>query len=157
MIEQEIEGIIIEKVRAQLAACGLAENVQIFGLWQPSAPGDIKAVGDGSKAGAVSVKVKPRSYATFTSKEAEFSVHIDANFRMEMDADGRGYLDRAEKIVALFVGWHKSYANYAADFAIQNKFSPTGFRLDGGDGGLDVQAGVWTLLQDFTVQGIVKE
>lgn len=155
MIEQLVESTIIDHVKTAIAT--IASNVQFFGFWQPGAAGEIKATMDAFKNGFVSVKVRPRAYDNFTAKEANLAVHIEASFRVESDAAGVDYLAAASAIMDLLNSWHKSFAVYSGAFALPNQFSPTGFRLDGGDGDMAVQTGVWTFLADFTVQGIITE
>lgn len=150
MTEQKIEKIIIDKFKALNL-----EGVQIIGAWQSVDVGEIKAAGDRSARGKLTVKVSPRAHDTFTIAEASFTVSIALEVRAEMDARGVGYLEITDAVSGAIYPWQKKYANYANDFTIASEFEPTGFRHDGGDCGLDVHDGTWYWRQDFTVQGII--
>ena len=152
MTEQKIEKIIID----QIAELNLPK-LQVVGTWQASSVGDVKAVGDSAAAAVVTVKVSPRSYDTFTIPEASFEVAVELNVRAEIDAGGRSYLEMTDAVQDVIHAWQKSFADYKAAFEISGEFSPTGFRLDGGDCGFNSNMTVWTWLQKFTVQGVVKK
>lgn len=154
MIEQKIEKIIVDAVKATLSAANVS-GIQVVGAWQPAALGEIKAVSDKSARGMMTVKVAPRSHDTFTIVEASFTVSVILSVRAEMDASGIGYLEVTDAVAGVIYPWQKRFSNYADAFAVAGEFDPTGFRLDGGDCGLDVGSGVWTWRQDFTIQGII--
>ena len=92
MTEQKIEKIVMDKLEAALSAEGIFD-LQFIGAWQPAEEGDVKALEDGRKTGAVAVKVSPRSYDTPTIPDGQFGVQISLTMRAEADKTGKNYLD----------------------------------------------------------------
>lgn len=111
---------------------------------------------DGTKIGAVVVKVFPRSYDTPTVADGQFNVQISLTMRADVDITGKGYLDVTDVISSITHKWQKSYAEYSTDFAIADEFEPTGYNLDSGDVGLDKENCVWSFTQSFTLYGIIN-
>lgn len=155
MIEQKIEKIIIDAISAAFAAANVS-GIQVVGAWQPATVDEIKAARDRKARGLLSIKVAPRAHDTFTIAEASFTVSATLDVRAEMDAAGIGYLEVTDVVSGVIYPWQKKFSNYADAFTVAGEFDPTGFRLDGGDCGLDVGNGAWTWRQDFTIQGIIK-
>lgn len=143
MTEQKIEKIVMDKISTALETAEIS-GIQIMGAWQKVDDGDVKALQDGTKVGAVVVKVFPRTYDTPTIPDGQFNVQISLTMRADEDETGKGYLDVTDVISSVTHKWQKSYDEYATDFAIADEFQPTGFNLDSGDVGLDKENCVWT-------------
>lgn len=155
MTEQKIEKIVIDKLESALSAEGIS-SLQFIGTWQPTDEGEVKALEDGTKIGAIAVKVLPRVYDTPTIPDGQFSVQITLTMRAEVDVTGKSYLDVTDIISSVTHKWQKSYSDYATDFNIEDEFQPTGFNLDSGDVGIDKENCVWTFQQTFTLYGIIN-
>jgi len=154
MVEQVIEKAIIDKFAAALQTANI-EGIQIFGAWQtPGTNDDVKAIETAFARGYLSVKVSPRSFDTFIVADGNIAVRVELNIRAERDAKGADYLSITSALSAVIYAWHKTFATGKADFDILNEFIYTGFRLDGGDCGMDRDRGTWTWIQTFTLQGI---
>lgn len=154
MTEQKIEKIVIDKISTALETAGIS-GIQFMGVWQDVDEGDVKALEDGTKFGAVIVKVFPRTYETPTIADGQFNVQISLTMRADVDITGKGYKDVTSIISSITHRWQKSYGEYATDFAIENEFQPTGYNLDSGDVGLDKENCVWNFTQSFTLYGII--
>ena len=154
MTEQKIEKIVIDKISTALETAGIS-GIQFMGVWQDVDEGDVKALEDGTKFGAVIVKVFPRTYETPTIADGQFNVQISLTMRADVDITGKGYKDVTSIISSITHKWQKSYGEYATDFAIENEFQPTGYNLDSGDVGLDKENCVWNFTQSFTLYGII--
>ena len=155
MTEQKIEKIVIDKISTALETAEIS-GIQFLGAWQSVDDGDVKALEDGTKIGAVVVKVFPRSYDTPTVADGQFNVQISLTMRADVDITGKGYLDVTDVISSITHKWQKSYSEYATDFAIEDEFQPTGYNLDSGDVGLDKENCVWNFTQSFTLYGIIN-
>lgn len=155
MTEQKIEKIVLDKLESALSAEGI-DGLQFIGTWQPSEEGEVKALEDGTKIGAVAVKVLPRVYDTPTIPDGQFQVQMTLTMRAEIDNTGKTYLDVTDVMSSVTHKWQKSYSEYAQDFMIQNEFQPTGFNLDSGDVGIDKENCVWSFSQAFTLYGIIE-
>ena len=155
MTEQKIESAIIAKLSAAFAEANIAD-IQIMGAWQPAtaAAGMPKGLEKINRRGILSVKAAPRAYEMYTSADGSIAVTLTLNIRAETDANGVSYLAVADVIAAVLHAWNVDYGTGAADFAIADEFLFSGFRLDGGDCGLDVENTLWTYIQNFTIQGI---
>lgn len=154
MTEQKIEKIVIDKISTALETAGIS-GIQFMGVWQDADEGDVKALEDGTKVGAVIVKVFPRTYETPTIADGQFNVQISLTMRADVDITGKGYKDVTSIISSITHKWQKSYGEYATDFAIENEFQPTGYNLDSGDVGLDKENCVWNFTQSFSLYGII--
>jgi hypothetical protein len=77
--------------------------------------------------------------------------------RAEIDYTGKLLLDVSNAVSSLMHKWQKRFNDYESAFIIDDKFQPTGFKLDGGDVGLDETKTVWTYAQSFTIQGIILD
>lgn len=155
MTEQKIEKIVIDKFESALSAVG-GEMLQFIGAWQPAEEGEVKALEDGTKLGAVAVKVLPRIYDTPTIPDGQIQVQVSLTMRADVDVNGKSYLDVTEALQSVTHRWQKSYSNYAQDFEIDDEFQPTGFNIDSGDVGIDKENCVWTFSQAFTLYGIIE-
>lgn len=155
MTEQKIEKAIIDKLSAALSAANI-DDVQIMGAWQPATVDAAmpKGLEKLSRRGILSVKAAPRSYEMYTGADGSIAVTITLNVRAETDANGVDYLAITNAIAAVLHSWNTSYSTGAADFNIADEFLFSGFRLDGGDCGLDVDNTLWTWQQNCTIQGI---
>lgn len=151
MVEQKIEKIIIDKFAAALEAANV-EGLQIIGAWQTAAA--VKALEEAYVRGYLSVKVQPRAFQTYTVSDGELTVRVELNIKAELDAKGVDYLTITNILTNVLAAWHKSYAVGKADFELEDEFLFTGFRLDGGDCGIDRDHNTWTWMQGFTIQGI---
>ena len=74
--------------------------------------------------------------------------------RSDVDSKGQMFLSACDTITGKLQTWQKSFSAYAGDFSIEGDFIPTGFRLSGGDVGLDADAGIWQFTQTFEILGI---
>lgn len=155
MTEQKIEKVVIEKLSAALAEAEI-EGVEIMGAWQPATVADAmpKGLEKPDRRGILTVKAAPRSYENFTGADGSIAVTVTLNVRAEMDANGVDYLAITDAISAVLHHWNISYPDGAEDFAIDGEFLYSGFRLEGGDCGLDVDKTLWTWAQNFLIQGI---
>lgn len=154
MTEQKLEKIVLDKFQSALSAIGV-DSIQFIGAWQPADDGDIKALEDGTKAGAVAVKALPRTYETPTIPDAQIQVQVALTMRADVDYKGLGYLAVTEAMQNVTHRWQKSYSDCESDFAISGDFQPTGFTIDSGDVGLDKENCVWSFSQAFTIYGII--
>lgn len=132
----------------------MLDDMQIIGAWQPAEDGDIKAVENGDKAGIVAIKVMPMQYETPTIPDATIEVAVSLVMRADSDSTGQYYIDVTSTLQDTLHAWQKSFNSFHDDFTIAG-FEPTGFRLDGGDCGLDRENCTWTFTQQFTLNGIV--
>lgn len=151
MIEQKIEEKIMQKFADALAAANIS-GVQLIGGWQTNVAEKAKQA---NTAALIVVKVKPRQYDSFTIPEAIFPVEISLAIRVEEDVGGENYLAISDAIQNVMNSWQRSYAGYSATFAIDGEFKPTGFRIDGGDCGLDSDFSTWSMSQSCSAQGII--
>ena len=129
------------------------ERVQVTGTWQPSSDGAVKGLEDGSSVGVVAVKVLPRQYETPTIPDGSVQVEVQLVMRSDSDPTGKDYLQTTETIQGAMQLWQRDFGLYHEDFSTVNGFEPTGFRLDGGDCGLDKENAIWTFAQSFTMFG----
>ena len=157
MTEQKIESAIIAKLAAAFAEANI-EGIQIIGAWQPAtAAADMpKAMEHSAARGILSIKAAPRAYEMYTGADGSIAVTLTLNIRAETDANGVSYLAVADVIAAVLHSWQTDYSTGAADFAIANEFLFSGFRLDGGDCGLDVDKTLFTYIQNLAIQGIFQ-
>lgn len=154
MIEQIIEKRICDKFAEALAAAGV-DGVQILGAWQSPDDGR-KGLEEGLSRGYLSVKVSPRAFDSFTMSDGSLAVRLELNVRAEQDTRGVDYLAITDALTRVVYLWHRSYDVGRADFSTDDFFY-TGFRLDGGDCGMDRDRCVWTWIQTLTVQGVFKD
>lgn len=155
MIEKDIESKIIQNFETALSAEGMLSSIQMIGAWQPAEEGDIKALEDKIKDGVVVVKVQPRQYETPTIPDAEMQVNVNLMMRADVDATGSQYLQATSILQDTMHKWQKSFQQYHSDFVVADQFEPTGFRLDGGDCGVDRETCIWSFNQQFSVMGII--
>lgn len=152
MIEKELEDIIIDKLTTNLSAY---PNIKIIGAWQTADEGEVKGLDDDESEGIVAVKVNPRQYETPTIPDAEVGANVTLVVRADVDKTGINYLDVTDIISSTLHEYQKSFFDYHEEFKIDDKFEPTGFRLDGGDCGMDRENCTWTYNQQFTLIGII--
>lgn len=152
MIEAKIEALLAQK----LSELSELQDVQLICSWGVATPGKIKGLEEGGYSGVLTLKVKPREYAMYTAKEASFEVSLTLNIRAEGDATGVEYLRKCEAVASAIQPFQSDYSAVKSALSIAEEFSPTGFRLDGGDCGYDDEDGVFTYQQNFTIQGIIK-
>lgn len=156
MTEQLIEKVVIDKFAAALAAANV-DGIQTIGAWQPSAIAeDPKGIEKAFARGYLTVKAAPRAYDSYTIAEGSVSVRVELNIRAEIDAKGVDYLAITGALTSVLNAWQRSYSDGKTDFDIENDFTFTGFRLDGGDCGVDWVQKTWTWIQNLTVQGVFK-
>lgn len=154
MTEQQVEKRVIDLLSAALDEAGVS-GVRAFGAWQVSDEGVAKDVETAADGGLLSVKVAPRQYATPTIPHATLSATVALTLRAETDPRGLTRLAVAEAVASVLHAWQDSFAAFAADFADIDGLRPCGFRLDGGDVGLDRDAATWTFSQSFTINAIL--
>lgn len=155
MVEQVIESGIIEALTAALEAADVS-GIQAIGAWQPVTDdeADPKGIESATAAGYLSVKALPRAFDTYTMGDGSIGVTVELNMRAEVDAKGADYLTATSALTDVLYAWHKSFDSGQAVFDIENEFLFTGFRLDGGDCGLDRDHAMWTWRQTLTIQGV---
>lgn len=153
MIEADIEA----KIAAKLTAALDDESIQVLTAWGVATDGAIKAHEGADAHGYLTVKVAPRQYETFTIPKANFSVIIQLDMRAETDADGARIRSAASAMTGIIWAWQDSFLAVADDFAGIARFTPVGFRLDGGDVGVDRDTRVWTFTQNLTICGVVAK
>ena len=153
MIEQLVEKRIMEKLDAALKAANV-EGVEVVGAWQPSAAGTVKAT-ESAALGYLTVKVNPREYDGYLTKGCALSCTVELDVRAESDANGASYLAITDALADVLFHWHDAVENVVADFSDIDGFDPVGFRLDGGEVGVDKTAAVWTYLHNFTLRGVI--
>lgn len=150
MIEQILEKNLIDLLSPKLDRF----NLQIIGAWQSPNDNRLKAVEDALVNGYLSIKTSPRAFSDYTSPECSIQFRLELNIRAELDAVAADYLEIARIITDDLQKFHRSFDDGKAIFEADG-FNFTGFRLDGGDCGINPDACVWTLVQQFTVQGII--
>lgn len=156
MIEQAVEKRVMDVLAAAVGAAGV-EGVSVHGAWQVADEGEAKAVETAAERGMLSVKVAPREYATPTVPHATLSATVALDLRAEADGRGAARLAVAEAVSRVLVAWQDSFAAFALAFAGIDGFTPCGFRLGGGDVGLDRNLSTWTYSQSFTINCIIKK
>ena len=156
MTEQQVERRIMDKIAAALDAAAVT-GVRVFGAWQVADAGEAKAVEKPGWRGLLSVKVAPREYATPTVPHATLDVSVALDMRAESDARGATRLAAAEAVALLLIDWQDDFAAFAAAFGGIDGFTPCGFRLAGGDVGLDRTSTVWSWRQNFTIHAIIRK
>lgn len=151
MIEKDIESKIIGHFEEQLSsvACGC----QIIGTWQTTDEGVLKNLEKDVDC-IITVKTYPRQYETFTIPQADIQVEVALAMRIENDNNGTGYIEATELIQDKIHSWQKSYLDMNRELS-SDGFNPTGFRIDGGDCGLDKTSRIWQFSQTFTIQGVI--
>lgn len=76
--------------------------------------------------------------------------------RADVDKGGANYLDVSDRTSKVLQGWQDKFSAAKTAFDVERGFCTTGFRLDGGDCGMDRDACVWQLSQNFTIYGIIQ-
>lgn len=151
MIEQELEKAVLDRI----AGLGL-EKVQTVGMWQKSASGVVKGCEDESARAVVAVSVRPRAYETFSAPKVDFTCSVVLAVRRESCPDGGALAEFTEPLFELLDGWQRSVESVKSDLAVDG-FYPSGLRLDGGDVTYDETKHAWSVLQSFTVRGVVRK
>lgn len=155
MTEQKIEKIVLDKFKAAFQTAGI-NDIQFVGVWSSVADGQLKSFEEAQATGILGVKVYPRTYDTPTIPDGMFQVDIALTVRAEVDSTGQDYLATTSVVSDVLHAWQKSYATYAADFAIENEFQPTGFNLESGDVGLNKEDCIWQYSCSFNIYGIIS-
>lgn len=154
MTEQKIESLMLAYL--ETATSGLdGVSLQLIGAWQAS-PG-VKALESGEVDGIISVKCFPRTYETPTIPDGSFQLSVFLTMRADLDADGQRYLAVTDAISTALHKWQKSYSDYAADFAVEGEFTPTGYNIESGDCGLDADRCIWTYQATLLLYGIITD
>ena len=153
MIEADIEARLAEVLKKALGD----ETIQCLTAWGVAADGAVKAQEGADASGYLTIKVAPRQYETFTVPKANFTATIQLDLRAETDFDGARIKSAASAITSVIWAWQDSFLLFAGDFADIARFTPIGFRLDGGDVGIDRAARVWTFSQNLTICGVVAK
>lgn len=154
MTEQKIEKILVDYLSEAVAAAGA--NIQVVGVLQPTVGEDVKGVEDGSAEGLLVVKAYPRQYETFTSVYCTVQLDVTLTVRSDADYNGRTYLDVTEGVVNALHRVQKSFQQFSQRFEIEGEWDAVGFRMDGGDCGLDKENCVWQYTQSVAVDGIIQ-
>ena len=154
MIEQLLEKRVIDKVAEVIKASGV-DGISIIGAWQPSAEGTVKGIETAGDLGILSVKTKPREYATPTIPHATFDTTVSFSMRVEADPTGKKRLDVADRLVSLLYEWQASFEDFKVAFDGLDGLAPCGFTLVGGDVGLDRTASLWTCSYSFTINAVI--
>ena len=154
MIEQLLEAAVMEKV-AKLSLPGLVT----YGFWQLSDPGSVKGLELVAPA-VLGVVAAPRSYETFTTPKAVFTIAATLKVRRDACPTGTELVTFAEPLFDLFQSWQMSIDKVKDDFTLTDEhdaplFTPHGFKLDGGTPMLDANAGVWIVTQTLTLRGVI--
>lgn len=151
MIEQLVEKRIMEKIEAALAAANVS-GIEVVGAWQVE---DSKGIETADLGGIVAVRVNPREYQGYLTHDAALSCVVTLTVRAETDATSALRLAATDALTALLSRWHYVVEDVAADFAGIDGFDPVGFRLDGGDVGLDRASSAWNYSHNFTLRGVI--
>ena len=103
------------------------------------------------------VQVSPRAYDTPTIPYAGFNVSVSLVTRAEADSKGGNLLSTADVLVGVFHAWQMHFSNVVDALTVEGKFSPQGYSLDGGECGVDRDAGTWTYSHNMTIYGTITE
>lgn len=153
MTEQKLEERIKAAADAALKGAGL-DDYQIFCSWSPE---------DGAKAverpcaQTLAVTVQPRSYETPMVPYADFQAQCALVTRADEDEGGKDALKAADALMRAWHGWQLDFQAAKAAFQLDGEMDFQGFRLDGGECGLDADRRIWTYVQNFTIQGTIKK
>ena len=147
--------LLLENAAVSALADALGDpRISVSGFWSPAPDGTAKGEEDPSSLGALSVVVKPRAFESFTTPKANISVAIALAVREDMDPRRENLAALAARLVARLQAWQTSIDAVRADFTVAG-FTPSGFRLDGGDASFDDLAASAVFSQSFTLRGIV--
>jgi hypothetical protein len=154
MIEQQLEAAVV----AKFAALNI-DGLTVYGFWQPTSTGIPKGR-EAAAPAALGIVVAPRSYETFTTPKALFTVAVTLKVRRDIFPTGAELAEFTEPIFDLFQTWQMSIDQVKTDFTMTDEndapvFVPHGFKLDGGDVSTDPDAGVWVITQTFTLRGVM--
>lgn len=150
MIEKLIEKAAINA----FDALGI-EGLSIDGFWQPADGGIVKSIESFSGTAKLTLHASPRSFQSFTSPVAEIPVSVALAILTERAPDGAALAAFAEPVANLLQSWQTRIADMKSVFTVEG-FTPTGFRMDGGDAQMDKGARAWTILYTFTLRGVIS-
>ena len=152
MIEKNLEHAIITAIeRLELP------NLQILGLWQPSATGALKGKQEEDATATLVLKIPPKSFDTFGICEVTMDVDLALSVRVEKDVDGEMLLKYVEPISDLLDRWNMSEEHDELEDLITQDFYPGGVKVNGGTGPIyDSQSKTWTVTYTFTVRGVIQ-
>lgn len=150
MIEKLVEAAAIAAIDA-LEVDGLVVN----GFWQPSPAGTVKDAEDPASGMFLAVKAGHRRYQTFTTPVCEIPVSLSFAILAERFPNGAALAELIEPVMDLLDTWQRSIADVKQAFTVTG-FTPSGFRLDGGEPVYDKGRTVWSVPVSFTLRGIAS-
>lgn len=131
------------------------EGLTIDGFWQPAEGGTVKAMESFDGPAKMTVRAQPRSFQSFTSPVAEIPVSVALAILTERAPDGAALAAFAEPVANLLQSWQTRVADVKSVFTVEG-FTPSGFRMDGGDAQMDKGSRAWTILYTFTLRGVIS-
>ena len=152
MIEKNVEAAIITAIEN----LGLP-NIDIVGLWQPTATGIVKATEKSNSDAALVISIPPKSFDTFGICEVSLEVSMTLTVRVEKDATGSKLLQYVEPINAMLESWNMSEEHDELEALITEDFYPGGIRVNAGSGPTwDPSSKTWSVEFSFTVRGLLQ-
>ena len=150
MIEKLIEKAAIDAFDALEL-----EGLTVDGFWQPAEGGTVKAMESFDGLAKMTVRAQPRSFQSFTSPVAEIPVSVALAILTERAPDGAALAAFAEPVANLLQSWQTRIADVKSVFTVEG-FTPSAFRMDGGDAQMDKGSRAWTILYTFTLRGVIS-
>ncbi len=152
MIEKNVEAAIMTAIQNLNLP-----DLDIVGLWQPSATGVVKGTEKSDSTAALVVKIPPKSFDTFGICEVQLEADLVLTVRIEQDSTGEKLVQYVEPINNLLERWNMVTEQEDLEDLETDDFSVGGIHVNGGTGPtFDAQSRCWTVTFSLTIRGLLK-
>ena len=150
MIEKNVEKKIIDAIEALNIP-----DLQVVGLWQPSATNIVKGTEQSDAVGALVVKIPPKAFDTFGICEVTMDVQMILTVRVEKDSTGENLVKFVEPITDLLEAWNLDLEGNELEALVTEDFTPGGVQVNAGSGPtFDPQTNSWSVEFSLTIRGL---
>lgn len=150
MIEKNVEKKIIDAVKALNIP-----DLQVTGLWQPSAANIVKGTETSDAAGALVVKIPPKAFDRFGICEVTMDAQMVLTVRAEKDQTGENLVKFAEPITEMLEAWNLDLQGDELEALVTEDFTPGGVQVNSGSGPTyDPQTHSWSVEFSLTIRGL---